>query len=248
MRTHAHRPLMVLALGLALTACGEEEGETPAEKAEYHYKLASGDFSEQNIQKAIRELTEAIELKPDHAKAHHLLGFIYFGRHSWRKAEKHLRKAVSLDPDFRKAIANLGNLYLAMEEWEAAVPYFRKLLEDPRYETPYLAHNNLGWALYKLGRFDEARKHLDRAVFLNPKFCLGFNNSGRLYAHRGRTEKALEAFAEAVELCPDYAEPHYFLGRIHSGLSQPRRARKHFRKCRKLGKETSWGERCKEQL
>jgi tetratricopeptide (TPR) repeat protein len=135
-----------------------------------------------------------------------------------------------------------------MKDWGTAVEYFKRLLEKPLYKTPYLAHNNLGWALYNLSRYDEAKRHYDMAIFLNPKMCLAHNNAGRLFAHTGDTKQALKHFDKAVDLCPNYAEPHYFLGRIHAALSAPKQARKHYTRCAKIAPEAPYGRRCSEAL
>ena len=106
----------------------------------------------------------------------------------------------------------------------------------------------MGWALYQLGRFQEARTHMDMAVFLNPKFCLAYNNMGRLDAHMGSTKKAMNNFTKAIKLCPRYAEPHYFLGRIYAALSSPGEAKRHFDRCYELEPEAPYGQRCREAL
>lgn len=236
----------VAALGLA-AACGPSNSDLK-EKANYHYKLASNFFYDDNPQSAVAELFTALAADPAHSRAHHLLGFIYFGRQDYARALKHLQTALHLDPEYDEAIANMGNLQLALEQWEASLRYFEKLLDKPLYRTPYLAHNNLGWAKYKLSRFNEAKRHFEMAIFLNPTFCLAHNNLGRLHAHLGETDKALEKFQKAIQHCPGYLEPHYFLGRIYGALSAPDRARKHFKTCRDLGPDTPYGKRCGEAL
>lgn len=230
--------------GCATTGPGEEA----AAKAEFHYKLASNFFYDKKPQQCIAELYSALKLDPKHAKAHHLLGFVYFGRHDHVRALKHFQMAVTIDPDFDNALANLGNLYLATAQWEESIPYFERLLNKPLYRTPYLAQNNLGWALFNLERHEEAKRYLRLAVFYNPKFCLAHNNLGRVHAKLGNTRESLMRFHKAIELCPQYAEPHYFLGRIYNALAEERRAYTHFEKCNKLAPETKYGRRCGDRI
>lgn len=236
-----------LAALLVLSACPEKVADM-ADEADYHYKLANNFFYDKNIPSALQELYRTIELDAKHARAHHLLGFIYFGRKDHARALKHLRMAVTIDPDYDQALANLGNLYLAMEQWEEAIPYFERLLNKPLYRTPYLAQNNLAWALHNLGRHDEAKRYYEKALFFNPKFCLALNNLGRLHAEQGDTREALRRFHKAIELCPKYVEPHYFLGRIYAALSVGRQAHDFFQKCHQLAPESPWGRRCGEAL
>jgi tetratricopeptide (TPR) repeat protein len=238
-----------IVVALALTSMGCPNTNLIREKkAEFHYKLANNFFYAKNTPSAIKELYTALSINQRHAKAHHLLGFIYFGRRDHIRAVKHLQMAVTISPDFHEAIANLGNLYLAMGEWVNAIPYFERLLNKPLYRTPYLAHNNLGWALFKLGRLVEAKRYMELAVFYNPKFCLGHNNLGRLYSHTGNTRAAIKRFHKAIDLCPKYLEPNYFLGRIYLALQLRGKAQDFFKRCHELAPDSPYGRRCGEAL
>jgi len=239
--------LAVFAFSSACATTGSSDDD-PKKKADFHYKLAANFFYDKKPQQAIAELYTSLKHNPKHVKAHHLLGFIYFGRQDHVRALKHLQMAVTIDPDFDNALANLGNLYLATAQWAEAIPYFERLLNKPLYRTPYLAQNNLGWALFNLGRIAEAKRYFRLAVFYKPKFCLAHNNLGRVHAKLGETRLALERFHKAVEQCPNYAEPHYFLGRIYRALAEDQRAYTHFDKCNKLAPETKYGRRCGDKL
>jgi type IV pilus assembly protein PilF len=218
------------------------------DKSEFHYKLANNFFYDKNIPSAIKELYEVLKHNPRHAHAHHLLGFIYFGRKDYVRALKHLQMSVTINPDYHEALNLLGSLYLALERWQDAIPYFEQLLNIPLYRTPYLAQNNLGWALYNLGRYKEAQRYLELSIFYKPKFCKGYNNLGRLHATTGATKLAIENFHKAVKYCPSYVEPIYFLGRIYAALSVTDKARAFFKRCYELKPESSFGRKCGEAL
>ncbi len=243
--------LAILVLGaLAAPACGPGDARTKTaeEQAEFHYKLANNFFYDQNPQSALEELFRVLQIAPKHRDAHYLLGFIYFGRKDYARAQEHLAVSLEVDPDFDEAQNLMGSLYLENSKWAAALPYFYALLDKPLYPTPYLAHNNAGWALFHLGHYEQARKHYEKAIFFKPEFCLGHNNLGRLHAHVGETRSAVERFEKATELCPAYLEPHYFLARIYRALGQLERAATHFERCRKLGPETPYGRACRDAL
>lgn len=238
--------LLCVVIGVGPLGCGKTA--PPEDKGEYHYKLAANFFYDKNPQSALEELTRALHYNPNHPLAHHLMGFIFFGRQDYESALHHLQRAVQLNPDLDEAVANLGNLLLAMKQWAAAIPYFERLVAKPVYRTPYLAHNNLGWAHFKLGHLDLAKKHFERAIFFNAKFCLAFNNLGRLQAQEGATKSALKNFHRAIELCQNYSEPHYFLGRIYAALGASARAQTHFSRCHELAPESNFGRRCQGAL
>lgn len=239
--------LMLWGLSIVLTSCVGPD-QALKKESEFHYKLANNFFYNKNVPSALKELYDVLKLDPKHAKAHHLLGFIYFGRRDHVRALKHLQTAVTLDPEFHDAVANLGALYMAKERWNDAIPYFEQLLNLPLYRTPYLAQNNLGWCLFKLGRHKEAQRYMELSVFYKPKFCLGYNNIGRLHTVTGETKHAIEAFHKALKYCPKYVEPNYFLGRIYRALGVAKKARDFFTRCHGLGPDSPFGRKCGEAL
>jgi tetratricopeptide (TPR) repeat protein len=76
----------------------------------------------------------------------------------------------------------------------------------------WMAHNNLGIVLAKMGRTDEAMAHYRKALELNPNYAEPHNNLGLLLSDKGRTDEAMAHYRKAVEINPNYAETHYNLG------------------------------------
>jgi Tfp pilus assembly protein PilF len=243
------RILFIIAICVSLGCAGAQKKEEKlSEDAQFHYKMASAYFDSHEIPLAIKELTEALELDPDHKEAHYLMGFIYHGRRDYSKAIRHYQRALDIDPQYHFARNNLGTVYLATERWQDAVPQFEKLLEEPLYPTPELAHNNLGWALYQQGKYQRALEHFKMAAFLKPQLCLAQNNLGLTHKKMGNHDRAMEKFMEAVRLCPkQYAEPHFHIGKMMAEAGNPN-ARSHFEACARIEPGTNLGRRCREYL
>lgn len=75
------------------------------------------------------------------------------------------------------------------------------------------AQLNLGNALGRLGRFDEAAASYQRALELDPEFAEAHNNLGELCLERGRAEEALRSCQQSVRLKPYFAHAHQNLGK-----------------------------------
>jgi tetratricopeptide (TPR) repeat protein len=75
-----------------------------------------------------------------------------------------------------------------------------------------IAQNNLGNALLKLGREDEAVAHFQKALELNPDFAEAHNNLGNFLFQKGDVDEAMARYQKALELKPDYAIARYNLG------------------------------------
>ncbi len=240
---------LIIALALLLGSCSSSKGETPLDKkSNYHFKLGTNCYLDHDVPCALAELYRSIEYHPKNAKAHHLLGFIYMGRRQYSDALKHSSYAIELEPKFHEARANMGALMLAMEDWQGAIDYLMPLTREPLYPTPYLGNNNIGWAYYKLKKHALAEKYMKMAILLNPKMCLAYNNIAMVHEVRRQTEDAIEAYGEAVKLCPDYQEPLFHLAVLYQRLSRHPEAQKTLQKCIKLGPDAQYGRRCKKRL
>lgn len=73
-------------------------------------------------------------------------------------------------------------------------------------------HNNLGEALYREGRLDEARPYYVAALELNPSYADAHNNLALILYKQGQLDAAAEHYREAVRLRPAHAEAHNNFG------------------------------------
>ena len=79
-----------------------------------------------------------------------------------------------------------------------------------------VAECNLGIARLADGQYQEASRHLSRAIELDPEFAFATANFGVLCLQASRPEDAVEFFLRALSLGTDLGKPD--LARIHAGL------------------------------
>lgn len=240
------RLAIVVFVCLPLMACsGGQVSEDDSAKSVYHYRLARNYYNDRNMAMTQRELHTSLGLDPKNAVARYLKGFVAQGLKDYPTASRELEQAIALDPELLEARNNLGTVYLAQERYADAITTLMPLLENPLYPTPAFAHGNVAWGYYKLGDLENARKHLDMAVFLNPRFCLGFNNLGLVLQEMKNLRAARNAFEKAIKVCPDkYAEAYYNLGVLMQESGEFDGATVQFRKCAEIAPDTSLGQRC----
>jgi len=238
--------LCMVAPTTLISGCSsaQVEAKKRAKKADFHHKLALGYFNSAKPDLAIRELVKAFEYDDGHADSRYLFGFILFGRKRYEEAASNFRRALKRKPKFFAARNHLGVTYLEMERWADAIVALEPLLKQPTYTTPYLVHNNLGWAYLKQANLRLAGKHLRMAVFINAKFCQGHRNLGLLAVEQRDLSAAVGHFGDAIKRCPKIAEFHFQLGEVLSASNQTARAQQAFRKCRDLAGRTQLGRRC----
>ena len=81
-----------------------------------------------------------------------------------------------------------------------------------RLPADAVAQLNLGNALARLGRLQEAQACFERALVIRPEFAEAHNNLGDLMLQLGRFDEAALRCRRALEIRPDYAEAHHTLG------------------------------------
>ncbi|HIA54540.1 MAG TPA: tetratricopeptide repeat protein [Candidatus Melainabacteria bacterium] len=95
---------------------------------------------------------------------------------------------------------NASNLLIGSEKPEKAV----ELLTQAEQLAPELPEiqSNLGMALAKMGRTDEAIVHVEKAVALNPNLPAAEMTLGSLYQSVGRTQDAIRVFKDFQQRHP----------------------------------------------
>jgi protein O-mannosyl-transferase len=94
--------------------------------------------------------------------------------------------------------------------WKESETLFRHALEVT--ENNNVAHKNLGVALGRKGRTDEAIYQFQEALRLKPQDAGTHNNLGYALDRKGQTDEAIREFQEAIRLRPYHADTHYILG------------------------------------
>jgi tetratricopeptide (TPR) repeat protein len=76
----------------------------------------------------------------------------------------------------------------------------------------WVAHNNLGSALFQTGRLPEAIDQYQQALRINPDFAMAHENLGFALMKAGRMPEAIDQYQQALRIYPDYALAHHNLG------------------------------------
>ncbi|MGD0389774.1 MAG: tetratricopeptide repeat protein, partial [Tepidisphaeraceae bacterium] len=82
------------------------------------------------------------------------------------------------------------------------------------------AHNNLGNALYNLGRLSEAIASYCQAIRLKPDYAEAHNNLGNALAAQRQLDQAIASYRRAIRFKPDYALAHKNLANALKDMGQ----------------------------
>ncbi|HET7601251.1 MAG TPA: protein kinase, partial [Gemmatimonadales bacterium] len=183
----------------------------------------------QAIARAIGHFERAIALAPEEAPSHAALAdalvtLAVYGSAApaqvMPRAQLAAERALALDVRSAEAQTALGCVSALYEwDWPAAGDHFRVAVGlNPEYPT---AHQ---WSamhlLVPLARFDEAGAALDRARALDPLSPAVLTSEAALAFFRRDYEAALARLDDVLELDPDFAAAHYFLGQARLWSSE----------------------------
>jgi Tfp pilus assembly protein PilF len=116
--------------------------------------------------------------------------------------------------------------------WKNSITLFSHALQVTK--DNYLAHNNLGLALFAEGKSMEAIDHYNKAIRITPD-CAGFySNRGLAYAKLGRHKRAIEDYNQAICITPDYADAYNNRGIAYYKLGHYQRAIEDFNETTRL--------------
>jgi tetratricopeptide (TPR) repeat protein len=76
-------------------------------------------------------------------------------------------------------------------------------------------YHNLANDYYKIGEFDKAIEHYNKALELRPDLLETYFNRGLAYTRKGLYDHAQEDLNKVIELNPNLAEAYYTRGLIH---------------------------------
>jgi len=129
-------------------------------------------------------------------------GIAYERVKEWPKAEPNFRKALELYPNQPQVLNYLGYSWIDMDiNLEEGLNLIRKAV-DLRPSDGYIV-DSLGWAYYKLGRYEEAVIELERAVSLKPEDPVLNDHLGDAYWRAGRQLEATFQWRHARDMKPE---------------------------------------------
>ncbi|MCJ7693526.1 MAG: tetratricopeptide repeat protein [Sedimentisphaerales bacterium] len=121
-----------------------------------------------------------------------------------------LPKLVTALPAGLLIIAMLICTRMQLRYWKDSFTLFRHTLDVT--ENNYIMHSSFGGALFEEGRFDEALKHFQQALIINPKFVDARRDIGIVLLKQQKTDQAIAAFQQALQIREDWPEIYNYLG------------------------------------
>jgi len=173
--------------------------------------------SEEGLKKSIDYYKQALELDPGYSLAWAGLADAYLIITFWRwypwdngflKSKEYALEAIRLDNNLAEPHVTLGSMELYYNHnWKIAEKEFLESIEiNPNYSNGYLFYADY---LTMLGKFDQARVYLDKAIELFPNALINYHVSSGIYFDLGKFEEALKENEKLLEIDKNF-KPSYW--------------------------------------
>ena len=216
------------ALNLDVLDKKDEARERLAALVEDKPKEIEGLFAYANILRAGKRYSEAAEAyskiitalgepKREHWSIYYYRGMSYERAKQWPLAEKDFQQALKLFPDQPQVLNYLGYSWVDQHiNLDQALDMIRKAVAL-RPKDGYIV-DSLGWAYYRLGRFDEAAAELEKAIVLSPSDPTINDHLGDAYWKTDRKLEARFQWLRAIENKPEPEDLPKIQQKVKEGL------------------------------
>ncbi|MGE3246898.1 MAG: tetratricopeptide repeat protein [Beijerinckiaceae bacterium] len=191
--------------------------------AEAVIALANLQRSRKSFAEAADLYTKALDLSDKNDRAnwstYYLRGIAYERTKRWPLAEADFKKSLELYPDQAHVLNYLG--YSWVDRGENLTEAFRMLRRAVELRpTDGAIVDSLGWAYYRLGKYDDAVRELERAIELRPSDPVINDHLGDVYWKVGRKLEAGFQWNHARDLGPEPEDKVRILRKIEVGLDK----------------------------
>ncbi len=209
-----------LLLLLIITGCSSNP---EIEKQDYFHK-AMEYLKAENLDAAIIELKNAIQLDSKFADARYQLGLLYLKRGEGKKGFSELQKVADLDPSNLDAKIKTAEFLLISRDKAGARHQVEDILAvDPNHVEGLALLANI--ELLE-GNLQGAEEAISKALTLAPGLDRLHSIQGRLYLTEKKMEEAEKAFRQAIKANPDKMANYQILLQFYQAGGQDERAEK----------------------
>lgn len=189
------RPVFAVCAVLLLVGC-----QPPGPKS----LLLGEKYLEQgNYEKALKYLTRASELMPEHPQVWNYLGLAYHGIKQPIAAADKYRRAIRIDRNLPAPHYNLGSLFLEQGHLPEAVSELNAFVTLQTNSVP--GWTKLGTALLRMRRPDDAERAFTQALRIDPRDPEAHNGMGLAHIQRKRPREAMLSFNSALQYRTGYS-------------------------------------------
>jgi type IV pilus assembly protein PilF len=228
---------VIALLAFALIGCestprkkgGARDLSRAATAAELNADLGLNYMKKGQLQTAREKLDKAMELDARSPTVNLAMALFQDRIGDRGEAYRFYKRAVQLDGNNGESRNNFGAFLCREERFDESEEQFLAALNNPYYQTPALAYENLGTCMRRAGQSEKAEEYLRQALEINPKSALALYQLSTLFLEAKDPMRA-RAFFQRLEAVENPGPEMYLLGyNIESNLGNTQGAQEYRR-------------------
>lgn len=213
-----------LLLLLSLVGLASAQDFSPSMPTPDGMALEDTGVVEERLARAIRGAWAALDAGPESAAAWGRLGHLYLAHERTGDAAACYRRATELAPEDYRWFYYLGRSTLDSDAEEAAAAFARAIELNPSYAPARLFQAQV---LRRLGRFEHARRELERLEALEPGNAYSELMLGQIALAERRFQSARRHLERALGRNPEQSEAQAALANAYMALGNREAAARH---------------------
>ncbi|MCM8594127.1 type IV pilus biogenesis/stability protein PilW [Accumulibacter sp.] len=187
-------------------------------RAKLHTELGAMYLSNKNLAVALEELTIAIAIDPDYAKAYSTRGVAGYYVREIATADQDFQRALRIDANDPEINNNYGWFLCQIGREQEGLPYFQRAIKNPLYETPEKAYLNAGACYTRLGDLVKAEEYVQHSLRIAPDNLQGQLQLATINYQLGHYDLARQQLGEIFRRAEPSAEALWLMVRVERQL------------------------------
>lgn len=203
-----------LLMCLVISACVTKTNSSLTDKAdpevavERYVQLGLEYIKRNEVHRARKHLSRALEISPEDASANASMGLIYHQEGENEKAEELFNKAINSNPNYTPGRTYFGAYLFSQQRFQQALQQFQIAATDTRYEGRAQIFTNIALCHIKLGRQPEAIESYQKALQLDRVNGIALAGITELFIQKGNFDKAQHYYNRLIRLIREKGMTH----------------------------------------
>lgn len=204
---------IVLAVA-GLNACVTTTNSSLTDKAdpniavERYVQLGLEYIKRDDLHRARKHLSRALEISPLDASANASLGLIYHQEAENSQAETLFKKAIESDPSYTPGLTYYGAFLFSEKRYEESLAIFLQATKDTHYESRSQIFSNIALCHIKLGNNSSGIKSYLKALQLDRLNGIALSGITELYILETNFDKAQHYYNRLIRLIRESGMQH----------------------------------------
>jgi len=209
------KTLITLFLLSLLAGCVTEkafptpEVQPAADRAEIHAELAGNYLQRGQVEVALEEVNEALDLDKNNKTANYIMALIQIQLNKPEKSERYFKKAIEQPDPLPSAQHDYANQLCRNGQYEKAEDLYKSLLENPLYKARARLLMNVGACFYKQEKYKEAENAMRQSLRINPNSPNALLQMAKISFRNGETLETRGWYQRYFQLARPNAELLY---------------------------------------